>query len=168
MRLPLWKNCLDNMIAEGMEHGKAYPAEFFEKELCDKRDTMRFGLAISEIRRQLEKRGYYLSGRGQNGNSFIILPVENHKFVADSYQRAASDAINRAATLLVNTRMELLEDTERKILEKKMEKIAWKQAMLSRPGKIVKALGDKAQKLLQEKETISARNGADGLGVAGL
>ena len=63
LRLPLWRNCLEEMIANGVDHGSLYSAEYFEESLKAKRDTMAFNLGLSEIRKRLEHRGLYLSGR---------------------------------------------------------------------------------------------------------
>jgi hypothetical protein len=148
LKLPLWKNCLEHMIANGIQHGQTFSAEYFEKELCEKRDTFRFGLAVSEIRRELEKRGFYLSGRGQGGNQFIILPPENNADVMVSYQRAAVDALKRGVILGTQTRLDLLKDSDRRRHEKILEKLAIRTALITRARGVVKALGEKAQKLL--------------------
>ncbi len=114
VKLPLWKNCLDNMLAQGIEHGQTYQAEYFEEELHEKRDTMAFGLAVSEIRRSLEANGYYLSGRGQHGNQFIILPAESNADVMLSYNRAAIDALKRGVILGTTTRLDSLKAEDRR------------------------------------------------------
>jgi len=146
--LPLWKNCLEQMLQDGVDHGKTYRAEFFEEQLKEKRDSMKFGLGVSEIRRELEKRGYYLSGRGQKGDQFIILPAKSNQDVVLTYQRAAIDAMKRGVILGTQTRLDLLEAADRKRHEKILEKLAVRMALFSRSKTIVKALGEKAQKLL--------------------
>lgn len=153
LRLPLWRNCLDEMTtgAEPAEHGRTYKAEFFEKHLKEPRNTMKFGLAISSIRRELEKKGFYLSGRGLDGNEFIILPVENNQNVMATYQRAAIDAMARGVILGTNTRLDLLQAEDRKRHEKTLEKLAVRLAICTRTGAFLKAAGEKGQKLLQEK-----------------
>ena len=151
LKLPLWRNCLDVMLEETVEHGRTYPAEFFEGHLKEARNTMKFGLAVSEIRRELEKKGFYLSGRGQKGDQFIILPAASNQDVMLTYQRAAIDAMKRGVILGTQTRLDLLDAEDRKRHEKILEKLAVRTALCVRSGSIVKALGDKAQKLLQEK-----------------
>ena len=151
LRLPLWKNCLENMIGETVEHGKTYTAEYFEAQLKESRDSMKFGLAISEIRRELEKRGFYLSGRGQNGNQFIVLPPENNSDVMLAYQRSAIDSLKRGVILGTQTRLDLLNQEDRQRHEKVLEKLATRTALVCRSQKVVKALGDKAKKVLAEK-----------------
>ena len=150
LRLPLWKNCLEAMLDGGIEHGKTYSAEFFEEHLKEKRDEMKFGFAIAEIRRELEKRGYYLSGRGQGGNQFIILPPENNMEVMLGYQRRAIDALKRGVILGTQTRLDLLQPTDRRRHESILEKIAIRTALMCRTKTVVRALGDKAAKLLKD------------------
>lgn len=33
VRLPLWRACAESMLAEGVEYGKTYTAEYFEQHL---------------------------------------------------------------------------------------------------------------------------------------
>lgn len=149
VKLPLWKNCLEVMLAEGVEHGKTYPSEFFEEHLKEKRETMQFGLAISAIRRELEKYGFYLSGRGQKGNQFIILPPENNADVMLSYQSAALDALKRGVILGTQTRLDSLGEADRRRHEKVLEKVAIRSVLMNRSRTVVKSLGEKAAKLLK-------------------
>ena len=151
LRLPLWKNCLDRMIQDGLEHSKVYTAEFFEGQLREKRDTMRFGLAISEIRRELEKLGYYLSGRGQHGNQFIILPPENNQDVMLAYQREAINALKRGVILGTTTRLDLLAADDRRKHESILEKMAMRSVLMQRTCAILKVIKTHAPKLLEDK-----------------
>jgi hypothetical protein len=151
LRLPLWKNCLEEMLSDDdpVAHGRTYSSEYFEKHLKETRNTMKFGLAISEIRRELEKKGFYLSGRGQKGDQFIILPAEANQDVMLSYQRAAIDAMKRGVILGTTTRLDFLNEADRTRHEKILEKLAWRVALVAKCGKVVKALGDKATNLLK-------------------
>ena len=139
------------MIEAGVEHGQTFDSTFFEAELKEKRDTMRFGLAISEIRRELEKVGYYLSGRGQHGNQFIILMPQDNCDVMLSYQRSAIDAMKRGVILGTQTRLDLLSDQDRRKHESVLERLALRTVLVSRSKQIKAALGDKAEKLLAQK-----------------
>jgi hypothetical protein len=150
VKLPLWKNCLEAMLAEGIEHGRTYTAEFFEEQLQEKRDTMQFSLAISAIRRELEKYGFYLSGRGQKGTQFIILPPENNADVMLSYQSSALDALKRGVILGTQTRLDTLAETDRRRHEKILERIAIRSVLMNRSRTVVKTLGEKAQKVLKQ------------------
>lgn len=146
--LPLWKFCLDTMLKEGIDYGKTYPAEFFEKCLSEKRDSMKFGLSISEIRRELEKHGFYLSGRGQGGNQYIVLPPENNSGVMSSYSRAAVDALKRGVILGTNTRLDSLSDSDRKRHENILEKLAIRAALISRSASVAKVVKANKPELL--------------------
>lgn len=140
VRLPLWKNALESMQQDGLAHGKTYKTEFFEEHLKCTREDMRFGLAISEIRRELEKDGYYLSGRGQQGNQFVILPPENNADVMLGYQRAAIDALKRGVVLGTNTRLDLLKPSDRQRHERMLERMATKAALMNRSAHFGKML----------------------------
>lgn len=144
VRLPLWKNALETMRKQGLDYGATYTAEFFEKELRTTRDTMGFGLAISEIRRELEQDGYYLSGRGQKGDSFVILAPAANQSVMASYGRAAVDALKRGVILGTNTRLDSLSANERRKHEALLEKLAVRLALVKHSGKVARQLGDES------------------------
>lgn len=148
LRLPLWKNALQEMQKEGVGYGQTWDAEFFEKHLKCARDDMRFGLGISEIRRELEKDGFYLSGRGQKGNQFVVLPPESNADVMKCYQRAAADALSRGVILGTNTRLDTLNDPDRKKHENTLYKMATKAVLMQRSGAVAKILKKEAPALL--------------------
>lgn len=147
-RLPLWKECVKDMKAQGIAHGKIYDSGYFEEQLRCKRDCMAFALAIAEIRRALEEDGFYLSGRGQKGDSFVVVPPENNADVMQAYGRKAADALMRAVILGTNTRLDLLAPADRRRHEAILEKMAIKSILLQRSAQIAKALPDSAKKLL--------------------
>jgi len=148
LKLPLWKNCLDEMRIEGVVYGKTYTAEYFEEQLKSPRDSMAFGLGIAEIRRELEKDGFYISGRGQKGNQFVILPPASNSNVMRGYQRQALDAMKRGVILGTNTRLDLLSDDERKKHEALLEKMAVRTVLMNRSQSIVKVVRQAAPELL--------------------
>lgn len=154
-KLPLWKSCLEKMVSEGVEYGKTYPADFFEQELSQKRDSMKFGLDISEIRRGLEKLGFYLSGRGQGGNQYIVLPPANNASVMSSYSRAALDALKRGVILGTNTRLDTLSDSERKRHESILERLAIRSALMHRSVSVSRFIKSKSPKLLKSADVDS-------------
>lgn len=139
------------MLEDGVEYGKTYEAKFFEERLRSSRDTMQFGLAISEIRRSLEGKGFYLSGRGQKGNQFIILPPESNQHVLEGYQRAALDAMRRGVILGTNTRIDLLSDKDRRKHESILEKMAFRAVLMQRSQAVKKVLVKHAPKILTER-----------------
>ena len=132
LRLPLWKNVYEQMIAEGCDYGRTYAAEFFETSLKTTRDTMRFGLDLARIRRALEYHGFYLTARGQGGNQFIIVQPESNADKLIGYQRAAIDALKRGVILGTNTRLDSLTDEQRRRHESTLEKLATRAALVSR------------------------------------
>ena len=146
MRLPLWKACLEKMLIGGVEHGKAWPTEFFESELRSKRSDMQFNFDISEIRRELEKVGYYLSGRGQNGTQFVIIAAEHNKDVMANYNRAAFDSLRRGITLGASTRLELLSPEARQKHDAILERMQTRLALMQRSMQIKRALEKSAPK----------------------
>lgn len=149
LRLPLWKNALDEMRATGIAYGQVYESEFFENHLKCTRDDMKFGLAVSEIRRELEKDGFYLSGRGQKGAQFVILMPESNSDVMAQYQRAALDSLKRGVILGTNTRLDSLSDSDRRKHESLLQKMATKCVLMQRAGKIQEAMEKYAPNLLK-------------------
>lgn len=149
IRLPLWKAALDDMISQGISYGQTIPATWFEERLRTKRDTMQFGLAVSEIRRELEKRGFYLSGRGQNGSQFVIVPPENNVDVMLSYQRLAIDALKRGVILGTQTRLDTLADSDRRRHESVLEKLAVRSVLLARTKQVLRVVKNNAPNLLK-------------------
>lgn len=149
IRLPLWKNALDEMRKEGITHGKTYDASFFEEQLKCERTDMRFGIAVSEIRRELEKDGFYLSGRGQKGNQFVILPPESNADVMLAYQRAALDALKRGVILGTNTRLDSLKDSDRRRHEALLQRMATKAVLMQRSQQCAKIILETNPKVLK-------------------
>jgi hypothetical protein len=129
---PIWKQCLQNMKKDGIEYGKQYTAEYFEKELRANRKDMKFGLMIAEIRRQLEHDGYYLSGKGGHGNMWVIVMQQQNVNVMYNYQSKAIDALKRGVILGTNTRLDLLDEQDRRRHESMLEKIAMRSALVTR------------------------------------
>lgn len=148
-RLPLWRGALEQLQKNGVEHGQTISAEWFEERLKCKRDEMEFGLSMSAIRRELEKDGYHISGRGQGGAQFIILPPENHAAVMAHYQRIAIDCLKRGVILGTATRIDLLNAEDRRRHESLCEKMATRSVLMARSGQIAKAIKEKAPKLLE-------------------
>lgn len=132
VRLPLWRSCVEEMRKNGLAYGKTYDAAYFEERLRCARFEMRFGLAISEIRKALEVDGFYLSGRGLKGDSFIILEPARNVDVMANYSAAAMDALKRGVILGTNTRLDLLSAEERRKHESMLEKLAMRLLLSKR------------------------------------
>jgi hypothetical protein len=150
VKLPLWRECAKSMLEKGIEHGKVYPSSFFEEWLRCAPDSMHFSLGIAEIRRALEPHGFYLSGRGQKGEQYVILQPEAHGDVMMGYARKASDALRRGCILGTGTRLDLLKGEDRRRHESICEKMAVKFALVSRSSQVMKALPEQARKRLQK------------------
>jgi hypothetical protein len=146
VRLPLWKNCYEEMIREGVDYGKTYEAEFFETRLKEKRDTMAFGLALSQIRTALLGNGVYLSGRGQKGHQFVIVDAAANTRVMENFQHQAKIALQKGVILGTNTRLDVLTEEERRKHEATLERLAVRTALMSRQVPTLK----KALRLMKE------------------
>lgn len=155
IRLPLWKTCVDTMLKTGIEFGSVYKAEFFEEQLRCKRTDMKFSLAISQIRRRLESEGFYLSGQGLKGDSFVILEPNQNRDVMSSYSSKALDALKRGVILGTNTRMDLLSAEDRRRHESVLEKIAMRLMLCKKPKTFTDALKE-ANKLVQDSKEEAA------------
>lgn len=149
VRLPLWKNALEELKREGIRYGQVIGADWFEERLREKRDSMPFGLAISSIRRELEKDGFYISGRGQKGEQFVILPPSANTKVMQNYSRAATDALKRGVILGTNTRLDTLQPEERARHERVLEHIATRAALLARSKAVYKVVKKHQPNLLK-------------------
>ena len=147
-RLPLWKSCLEVMGEEGVEYGKVYPAEFFERHLKVPRNSMKFSLRVSRIRRRLEENGFYLSGHGQKGNQYVILPPESNAAVLRNYESSSRDALRRAVTLGSTTNLESLNAAQQKRHERCLERVSIRLALMQRARKIYGHVKETAPKLL--------------------
>jgi hypothetical protein len=149
-RLPLWRTCLEELRARGqIRHGQTIDAHHLEKALDCDRNSIAFSFAVSNIRRELEEDGYYLSGRGQHGNQFVILPPASNADVMRAYAREAANALKRGVILGTNTRLDTLSEADRKRHESILERIATKAALLTRSQQIAKVLRKNNPKLLQ-------------------
>lgn len=151
VRLPLWKACLEEMREQGVQFGQVWKSEFFEKRLRRKRTDMQFGLAVSEIRAALEHDGFFLSGRGQRGTQFVILPADGNDAVLEQYQRAASKALKRGVILGTNTPLDMLSEAQRKRHESLLERIAIKAALMNRAVSIGKYVKKHSPSLLNDR-----------------
>jgi hypothetical protein len=132
LRLPLWKNCLEAMIRDGVDHGKTYEAEFFENYFKTERTSMAFSLGVSQIRTALLEHGLFLSGRGQKGDQFVILDAASNTRVMENFQHQAAVALRKGVILGTNTRLDVLTDEERRRHESTLERLAIRSALMSR------------------------------------
>jgi len=132
LRLPLWKNCYEKMLGQGIDYGTTYDAEWFESILKEKRESMRFSLDISKIRTALLSHGFFLSGRGQKGEQFVILDAAANTAVMENFQSQAIKALRSGVILGTNTRVDVLTDEERRKHESTLERLAIRSALICR------------------------------------
>jgi hypothetical protein len=131
--LPLWRNALEELEGNGeLAYGKAIPTSFFEGHFKAQQDTMAFGLELSELRRALETKGFWLDGRKQHSRQYIIRAAADNHIQMHRYQRAAMDAMKRAVTLGANTDTTGLTAGETRRHESALEKIQLRLALCSR------------------------------------
>lgn len=132
LRLPLWKNCYEEMLREGVDYGRTYSAEYFEEKLKLKRESMAYGLDLSKIRSALLSHGFFLSGRGQKGEQFVILDASANTAVMENFQAQAVKALRSGVILGTNTRIDILTAEERRKHEATLERLAIRSALISR------------------------------------
>lgn len=151
-RLPLWKNCLDNMRKGGLEFGKQFSATFFEEQLGVQSGTVRFGTDVSKIRDALLDDGFYLSGEGHNGMAFeIVSAAENHRIMGQML-REASRRTRQAVRLGEATPKDRLSQSERLRHEQVLERAQIRQALMGRAKSITRHLKKTAPKLLEKAQ----------------
>jgi hypothetical protein len=149
-RLPLWRSCLEELRKKSMlNYGEVIDASFFEAQLQCERRSMEFGLAISEIRKELEADGFYLSGRGHRGEQFEIVPPAVNADVMNAYSRAAVRALRRGVILGTNTRLDTLTESERRRHEGLLERLAMRAVLVQRSQQVCEVLAKHRPKLLK-------------------
>lgn len=126
MRLPLWKGVLEEMIRTA-EHGQTFPVEKFEEKLRCGRDTVEFGISISNIRKGLEHYGMSLS---QKQSMLTILMPEDNARVMELFQVRALRNLKRAVVLGSSTPLAGLTDSQKREHEKQLSKSAFRLAMM--------------------------------------
>jgi hypothetical protein len=149
IKLPEWKACYEDMMEDGVDYGKTYTAEFFESRLRTTRDTLKFGLDVSNVRTKLLEHGYYLSGRGGKGEQFVILEAAANSKVMENFQFAAANALKKGVILGTNTRVDILTDEERRKHESMLEKLAIRAALFGRRMPTLR----KAMQTLPQRQT---------------
>lgn len=132
LRLPLWRDCYEKMLKEGVDYGQTYSVEYFEDRLKEKRDTMSFGLSVSKVRMALLTHGFFLSGRGQKGEQFVIVDAAANTSVMENFQAQAVRALRNGVILGTNTRIDVLTEEERRKHEATLERLAVRSALISR------------------------------------
>lgn len=147
-RLPLWKNLYEELMAAGVKHGDTFPTELFEQKLRAKRDSIGFSIAVSDLRRALERHGMHISSRGQMGAQYVIIPAVANCDVMQSYARRAADALKRGVILGTATPLTSLSPDDRRRHESTLEKIAMKAALIQRSSQVARVVNTHKPKLI--------------------
>lgn len=137
-----------------ISYGKVLETSYFEEQLrissTDEKDKREFGFAISHIRRELEKEGFYLNGRGQEGKSYTIIPPKDNRKVMKRYQDEAIDCLTRAATLGMTTDTSTLSDEEKRKHEHTLNVAATRLILMKRSTRVARFIEkNNGQKLLK-------------------
>ena len=140
---------MEAMREQGIEHEKVFTVEWLAKMLRFDADSMAFGIAISDIRRELEQDGFYLNGYGQNGESYQILHARDNHKVMERYQRQAMDSFRRAVILGGMTDTSSLTEEEKRKHEKVLSRAAIRLALTKRSTQVDRILKGADRKLLE-------------------
>ncbi len=149
---PLWQTTLKAIRDAGLHFGARFEISWLENQLNCQRDSIAFGVGISQINDDVIPEGYYLSSRNQAGQCYTVITPENAECVADAYGRGAFRALRRQAQLcgglLKNPTANLAADQRRR-LESKQEKAAFRLVMLRRSESIRRIITEHSPKLLE-------------------
>jgi len=137
LRLPLWKNVLDQLCFSGIDYGMEIKSAWLEDQLKCERESMEFQISVSKIRQELEKKGFYLNGRDCEGDFEIIRPEDNVN-VMQRYQSQALNLIRRSSVLGSATRMDLLDDAQRQKHETVLRTAQTRMVLMARTKSFVK------------------------------
>lgn len=137
-----WERLLREMREGGLTYGTQYPVEMLENRLMCQRESLKFGMAMGSINRELGKEGFYLSARDQAGRFYQVATPERCEAVADSKVRASFRELVQAIALFngiaQNPEAKRGEEDKRRLLAK-AEKNAWRLAMMRKPVTCFKA-----------------------------
>lgn len=119
MRLPLWRACLDDMMASGASFGSAWKVDYFEGWLKEKLGTGKFSFAMLPLREALfSEHGYYLRS-SESGRAWDIPSDEWHAITqAPAYAARAKESLRKqihiTSSVLANPLAQLTADVRRK------------------------------------------------------
>lgn len=152
-KLPLWRNCLENMREEGLNYGSTWTKEYFEEALRAKVGDSDFAFAMMALRQELEEQdGLYLKSE-ENYARFSVVAAPDHETVASKFdskvRRYAVRSINLRSATLLNPKAELTEE-ERKKMEQNLERASVRLVLMSRAASVAKIVAEHAPKLLQK------------------
>ena len=133
IRLPLWKRCLEDMLAKGFSYGTTWPASYFEAFFKAPQGTMNFAGEMIPLRQHIEKElGYYI-GQRNNGQEWFIPDSKQHEACAHALEADANHCLRRSIVIRCHTLdnpAAHLDDTTRQIIERGIERAQIKYALL--------------------------------------
>jgi hypothetical protein len=150
-RLPVWKNALAAMLAQGLDFERSWPVEFFENHFKAKFGSTEFQFAMLPLREAIkDDHKRYLRGR-ENGQLWDIPPAMYVEALAKRYRKQA----RRRAVVEVNLRTGALTDAElsaqeRQVMETGLERACVRLVLQARERAIVKLVKRHAPKLLEK------------------
>lgn len=152
--LPLWKNALDAMREEGLDYGKTWTADYFEKYLREDRHSQAFAFEMMALRHELEKdEGLYLKSE-ESGARWSIVEAAAHEDVAARFdgkvRRYAVRSINLRSATLMNPKAKLTQD-ERAKMEGNLERASLRLVLMSRSHSIAEVVKAHEPKLLEKR-----------------
>lgn len=151
VRLPLWKQLIQDMRTDGLDYLKSWPTEFFEKALRSNRNTPQFVFEMLGLRQELEEEdGYYLRS-SENGKLYSIPSAADHEEVAVTFEQKLKRYARRSIALRNSTltnEKAILTDEERRRMQHSLERASIRLALLSRQQSVENSLRQHAPKLL--------------------
>jgi hypothetical protein len=126
--------CLEFITAD-IHFGKTWPTAELAAQMNMAADSIQFGMAISEVNKCLERRGYHLSSRGKNGQSYFVESLDRSGSITAAMNRDALNTLKRAVVFahgVVQNHGDKLSESQRRRLEKQAEISAMRYVIASR------------------------------------
>lgn len=128
------QRCIDFVLTEAT-HGREWSSVELAQVLNMEPGTLRFGIAIAEVNRAIERQGYHLSGRGKNGAAYFIEAVNRSSAIVTSMNEQALDVLKRAVVFahgVITNHADKLDNAQRVRLEKQAEVTALRYVLARR------------------------------------
>lgn len=131
-----------------LTYGRAIPAEWFIERIGEQPGTLRFGCALSTVRRELERHGFYLRGSGMHQKPLQIIAAEKNLDQMKGYSHRASDHIKRAVILGEATNRDALTAGDLQRHDGYLARLQNKRALMQRSESIYNAVNKLQPKLI--------------------
>lgn len=129
--LPIWKAWLEEN-ADRIKFGATFTSEELVKFFGEPEDSLKFAMAIHDLRKALRRRGMNFTARGQFGKGYCIPQPNTNADEIQRMQRAAISAMREAHILGTSTPTNLLTDEERRLHDACVERIANRLVLMTR------------------------------------